>query len=69
MELELMLAELQPLNLVILAVFFFLHYRIWSLCYQPLLQFSTDVSQTLQTIVEILKIYIWVCDRAKINFD
>ena len=44
MEIELNLTELQPFKLLA-----FLHCRLWSLCNQFLLQFSMNVSETLQT--------------------
>ena len=47
MELESVLTELLPLDLVVFGSFFFC--RVWGLCKQLLLQFSVDVSQTLQT--------------------
>ena len=54
MELESVLTELLPLDLVVFGSFFFC--MVWSLCNQLLLQFSVDVSQTLQTY------YGWIED-------
>ena len=47
MELELILTDLQPMDLVILGNL--LHCRVWSLCNQLPLQFSMDHFETVHT--------------------
>ena len=67
MELELILTELQPLKHSYFGNFFAL--EVCFLCYQLLLKFSVDVSQTLRHIMGLLNMYLYGFNGARINFS
>ena len=69
MELGLILTKLRPFELSHFR--HFLHYRIWSLCNQLLLQFSMDLFENLLTCCEHNKNVnvVFTSDGARINFD
>ena len=67
MELELILAALEPFELSHLGIF--LHCMEWSLCDQLLLQFPWIFLKPKMIVVDIMKTCKWVFDGARINFN